>query len=120
MAANKIKPQGLQFPTKTVDANGWTVYDFGNFKQYSKRVTFSQTISTAASLSISSANLPVAVATANAVSINYAAHIAANSWALQIGREGTTGSTTLAFTAASVDGVSRSYTGYLDLVLTEL
>jgi len=26
-------------PGKTVDANGWTVYDFGTFKEYAKRFT---------------------------------------------------------------------------------
>ncbi len=31
----KISGTGLVFiPTKTVDANGWTVYDFGPFKKY--------------------------------------------------------------------------------------
>jgi hypothetical protein len=35
------KPDNTQINfSKTTDANGWTVYDYGNFKTYSKRLQF--------------------------------------------------------------------------------
>lgn len=36
MPATKVTSSELN-PSKTVDANGWTVYDYGTFKQYRKK-----------------------------------------------------------------------------------
>lgn len=43
MSATKITQNETNF-SKTTDANGWTVYDYGNFKKYCKKGTASDTI----------------------------------------------------------------------------
>ena len=47
MAETKPQGQDLNF-TRTVDANGWTVYDYGTFKQYRKRGSISFSIGASA------------------------------------------------------------------------
>lgn len=64
MAQTKVQGQNINV-VKTVDANGWTVYDYGNFKQYKKRGQ--TTVSVGASGWTSSynagGNLPVGMST---------------------------------------------------------
>lgn len=52
-------------PAKSVDGNGWTVYDYGTWKKYMKRVTYSVTVANNAYNNnvASSANLPTGMST---------------------------------------------------------
>ena len=43
MARTRITSPQLN-PSKTTDANGWTVYDYGAWKEYEKRVAVNQSI----------------------------------------------------------------------------
>lgn len=40
MAETKITKSETTFPTISTDANGWTKYDYGTFKQYRKKSSF--------------------------------------------------------------------------------
>lgn len=59
MAVTKVTEKEMA-PTKTVDANGWTIVDFGTVKLYSKTVTFEAgSIASGAFLSVGSFTNPV-------------------------------------------------------------
>lgn len=107
--------------SKTVDANGWTVYDFGSFKQYRKRVTFSTgttNVNTIISLATSSTNLPVGVANLTGYHFQWNPGGMGWAYALHINSEVSSGSTTAGgFTAWTLEG-SRAYSGYIDLTIT--
>lgn len=105
--------------SKTVDANGWTVYDLkASGKIYRKRVTFSQTIATATGVTISSTNLPVGISNFSSVFFNYSYHCSGNAFGLSMVSEVTTSSSALNFSARSNDGASRTYTGFIDLIIS--
>lgn len=117
MAETKVTSAELG-PNKTTDTNGWTKYDYGTWKQYIKRVTFSQTIGGGAILTLSSNNLPVGISDLSTVFIQYSYTAASNAYALSIVFEG--GSTTgiLNFTTNRNDGSTSAYTGFIDVTLT--
>ena len=64
MAETKVQASELS-PNKTVDANGWTIYDYGSFKQYRKRGTTTVTVAANAWTSVYNlgGNLPVGMST---------------------------------------------------------
>lgn len=101
----------------TTDANGWTVYDLGSTTIYRKRVTFSQTIAGLAVLTISSSNLPSGLSTIGTRLVHYNFVVTSNAGALQLAFEGSSSSTAFQFTTATTDTTSRSYTGFIDLLL---
>jgi hypothetical protein len=105
---------------KSTDANGWTVYNYGTHKQYGKRVTFSQAISTAAALTISSDNLPIGVDTLGAVYTQYSYIVAGSAFNLSLVMQETTSGTSITFAVCSIDGNSNTYTGYIDLLLSDV
>lgn len=117
MAETKV-PQTQLNLSKTTDANGWTVYDYGAWKQYKKRVTFSQTVTAAAVLSLSSHNLPAGVPNYTGHFIDFATTTTGSAFAFIPIPEIGTGSTTLNFTVRSNDGISRTYNGWIDITLT--
>jgi len=119
MSATKV-PQTQLNISSTTDANGWTVHDFGTFKEYSKRVTFSQTISGAAVLSMSSVNLPVGVSTIGTHILKYSHVTTGNAYDLSLVFEGSTSNTTLNFTVRTVSGASFAYTGSVYVTLTSV
>lgn len=43
MSETKVTKNEMGF-TKVVDANGWTVYDFGGYKQYRKKGSFTDSL----------------------------------------------------------------------------
>lgn len=43
MSETKVTKNEMSF-TKVVDANGWTVYDFGGYKQYRKKGSFTDSL----------------------------------------------------------------------------
>lgn len=103
---------------KFTDANGWTVYDYGTWKEYKKRVTFSQTISGGAGLTVSSNNLPSGMSTISTNFVHYSFVSTGNAFGLNIGYEGSSSTATLNFTTSTNDGVSRAYTGFIDVTIT--
>jgi len=105
-------------PSKTTDANSWTKYDYGTWQEYRKRVTFSQTISAAVALTISSSNLPVGISTISTNYLTYSHTTTGNAYNLSIHFEGTSGNTSIAFTACSISGTAFAYVGWIDLILT--
>lgn len=104
---------------KTTDTNGWTVYNNGAWVEYSKRVTFSQTVSGAAVLGLSSVNLPVGVSSIGSRNLSYSYTTTGNAYDLSLTFEGPTSATTLNFTVRSVSGGSFTFTGWIDVILTE-
>lgn len=66
-----VEPSKLNI-TKTTDANGWTVRDFGSFKQYTKRFiwTGSQNVAVGSLFVAGTVSLPVGKNTSNLI-INY-------------------------------------------------
>ena len=118
MAQTKVT-SGELAPNKTVDANGWTRYNFGSFSIYRKRLTFSQTISGGAVLGLSSSNLPSHLSTISNHFINYSYSATGNAYALDIILEGTSAASNINFTTSTNDGVSRAYSGFIDIELIE-
>lgn len=119
MARTKVTQLQANF-SKTTDANGWTVYDYGNWKEYRKRITFSQTIAGLAVLTVSSTNLPVGVSNYTGHYFNYIWTATGNAGVLLIVAElGSTSATALQFTTATTDTISRSYSGWIDVSLVQ-
>ena len=104
-------------PSKTTDANGWTKYDYGTWQEYRNRVTFSQTISGATILTISSSTLPTGMATLSTNYLSYSYTATGNAYNLTLVFEGSTTSSSLKFTVASITG-SFTYTGFIDVIIT--
>lgn len=110
----------LPSTNKTTDANGWTVYDYGGWKEYRKRITFSQTINAGSGSQIveSSTNLPVGVATISDGSFSYSCTITnGNAYATNLVAEMSTAATSLAFTATKVVGSTGTVSGFIDMVI---
>lgn len=118
MARTKITSPQLN-PSKTTDANGWTKYDYGAFVEYKKRVTFSQTIQGGAVLSMSSSNLPNALSSISGYFLAYTVTAGGGAYGLSVVFEGSTSNTAINFTTCTNDNVSRAYTGFIDLTLTQ-
>lgn len=116
---NIIYPQATG--TKRTDANGWTEFNCGKYREYRKRVTFSQSIGVLAVLSISSTNLPYGMGNFTQAHMNYSFVAGGQAGVLQIVQEGGTGSSGLAFTTARTDGAAAStFTGYIDILITTI
>lgn len=119
----KIKDGAVTNPkldiTSSTDANGWKVTTLGTTKYYRKRVTFSQTISGLAALSISSSVLPVGVSSIGTRTLVYSTVISGSAGVILINFEGTSAHTFLSFTTATTEGSSRTVTGFIDVMLIE-
>lgn len=118
---NKIyNPNPVDFTNRmlpTTDANSWKVYSFGGFKHYFKRVTFSQSIGLSAFLSTSSSNLPVGVSNFQNHYFLYNYTTNGNAFGLNVVGEFTDSAGAIAYTAGSIDGTTRTYTGWIDQYL---
>ena len=97
--------------TPYVDANGWTVYDYGLYKEYRKRVTFNVAAGTAV-LAISSTNFPVGVSSLGNVFISYSWATQSNAFDADISMENSTLATSLNFTYQS----AAAQIGFIDLL----
>lgn len=67
MAETKVTQNEITF-SKTTDANGWTVYDYGAFKMYARRVSVNTTIG-GGSFSSGTLSLPVGITNTGGVNI---------------------------------------------------
>ena len=87
--------------SKTVDTNGWTVYDFGNWKEYIKVQNFSTTLTAGqiAVVTIASSTLPTGMATIGASKVTNSLILDSFAYYFQGGLEMTTASTALRMTA---------------------
>lgn len=112
--AGKVK---LPAANKTTDANGWTVYDFGAWKEYRKRTTYSQTFSanTPTSLSLSSSNLPSGMSTLGSNYLNATVVQSSNAYELQWVPEMGASSNSLIMSVISINTGARS--GLVDWVI---
>jgi len=63
IANNAVTPAKTTFMIKSTDVNGWTVYDYGTWKTYSKRVTFSVTKVSGEYFTVANPSLPVGITT---------------------------------------------------------
>lgn len=103
---------------QSTDANGWTLYDYGDFKQYRKRVTYSQafTNGTSAVLSVSSTNLPVGMSTISTNKLDM--NVVGSSWAMDINirPEMSTSSSALTFVGRAFS--SQTFNGFIDVTIT--
>ena len=115
------QPYGApSLPVTSTDANGWTVYDYGVAKEYTKRVTFSQTINNGSGvvLSMSSSVLPAVVADMTNYRMTYAESVTnGNAYQFQMVAEMQTSSTTINFTATKLIGSSGTVSGFIDLYI---
>lgn len=117
LAPGSITPDKLKL-TPTTDANGWKVYNYGEFKKYTKRVTFSQVITagSAAFITISSTNLPAGIAALGTNTIKAQPIISPGAGDIIVVPQMTTASTSLAVVGKST--VTTTYTGFIDVELT--
>jgi hypothetical protein len=110
------------YPLKalTTDANGWTVYDFGLFKQYRKKGTWSASIGASAWAQQGSSNLPVGKSTIGTMTLD--SSLGANDAAISVHSMNSSLSTSSSITFAVQNNYSGSisYTGYYSLCLTEV
>lgn len=123
IANGTVTPAKTSFMTKTTDANGWTVYDYGNWKEYRKRFTFNQSIGGLAVLTVAPANgtggtnLPTGLSTIGTNFTDYAYTVASGAGSLVLVLEGTTSATAINFTVSTSDGVVRSLSGFIDVTM---
>jgi hypothetical protein len=103
----------------TTDANSWKKYDYGTTIIYKKRVTFSQSIGASAFLTISSTNLPTGVTSISGYYLDYSYTTDSNAFGMNIVAELNSSASALSFTAGSIDGATRTYTGWIDVTLTK-
>ena len=111
--ATKVSSQVMAV-TRTTDANGWTVDDFGTFKEYRKPTTFStvsltsgQTVGT----TLSSSNLPVGMSTLGGNFIECKAIVGSFAMNVNLVPEMGSGSASLALNARNLDSITRAYSG---------
>lgn len=103
--------------SNSADANGWKYHDIR--QTYTKRVTFSQSMTSGsgAVLSISSTNLPVGVSSLGTLNMQYSyAFNATIAHRVNIGANMTSSSTSLAFSAQ--DANTETITGFIDIILS--
>jgi len=111
-------------PSKTTDANGWTVYDFGTWKRYSKRMAFSQTVtaSSIAVLSPTTNNFPVGVSTIGTKEVLYQKHLSVGFGAdceIAIENLNTGSSSSFSWSIRNNAAVSRAFSGSIEISITE-
>lgn len=83
LANTSVTPVKMNL-SKTVDANGWTIYDYGTWKEYHKRVTFTFNYGAGAvaNLVLSSNNLPVGMATIGNHHLTASGYLNGNAYAM--------------------------------------
>lgn len=100
--------------SKVVDANGWTVYDYGSHKAYRKRVTINQAINGPVAVTLSSSNLPTGMATLGSNFISGSKTLTGSSYGLNWGFEMSSASASLNITGSSNNGLI-TFTGWFDI-----
>lgn len=113
---NLIYPEKIG--TKRTDANGWTVYNMGSYREYRKTVTWSQAFTSGSlvSLSLSSNNLPVGMSSLGTTVMATAHWGNGNSGDVLVVPEMNTGSTGLSYVAKTTG--TATYSGRIHITLT--
>lgn len=112
---------GVTVGSKTTDANGWTVYNYGAWKKYTKRVTFSQSVAaggTGQLLTVSSNNLPSGMSTLGTNSIQARPVFSGDAGLHTVNPEMTSASTTLSFTIRNAHTSTLTAAGFIDVEIT--
>ncbi len=106
--------------SKTVDANGWTVYDYGAWKEYRKRVTFTFNLSAGGiqSIALSSNSLPSGMSTIGTNFISATAALNGNAYAMGWNFEMVSGANTVNITVINNAGGTVNNTGWFDVTIT--
>lgn len=122
--ANSAVTSAKLSPTKSVDANGWTVMDMGTWKRYSKRVTFSQTVAanSIAALTVSSTNFPSGITTLGTRELIYQRSLSVGFGAdsnISVESLDTAASTSFTWSVRNNSSSSRTFTGFIDIAITE-
>lgn len=111
-------------PSRTTDANGWTVYDMGTWKRYTKRVTFSATVtaSSIAALTPSSSDFPVGITNIGNHELSYSHTLSVGFGAdceVAIESLNTGSSTSFTWSIRNNSSSSRTFTGFIEISITE-
>jgi hypothetical protein len=120
--ANSAVTSAKLAPSKTTDANGWTVYDYGTWKEYKKRVThgtYTKATNEVWSLTLSSSNLPVGMSTLGTNYIHGVASLGSNAYSMGWNFEMNTASAIINITAINNSVGTVSYSGFFDLTITQ-
>ena len=115
--AQKTNSQQMN-PSKTTDANGWTVYDFGTWKEYRKIISFSNTVTanSAYVIGLANSNLPSGMSTLGSNYIQWALMQGSNAFALTPNFEGGSSNSVLNFTAYAHQSGTFSGSMYVSIV----
>lgn len=116
MAITKVTEKEVAF-SKTLDANGWTVYDYGSWKEYRVRRTVNQSVNTATVIGLSSQALPSGMATLGSNFLTGNFSLSGNAYALDWNFEMTSTSPTINITGRSNTGAAVTFTGYIDMTI---
>lgn len=124
IAGSKLADSGITNDkmglTTSTDANGWTIYDYGSFKQYRKRTTYDQsfTSGTAVIINLSATTLPTDMASLGTNFIEATLVQGGTAYTHDWNVEMTTTSTSLS--ATTITRTSATYTGFIDWVITNV
>lgn len=91
------------------DAHGWSRKNFGGFSIYTRRQTWTQTISGTTVMNAPRGDLPVGVSTLINVIFNYSYFCASSAFNLSLVAEGTENSSSIQYVGLSINGDSVSY-----------
>jgi hypothetical protein len=104
-------------PTKSTDANGWTMYDEGTYKVYKKRVTGAANKAVGEVFTFaSSGNLPVGISSVGTNFVNASGSIVPSDGSAG-GLQATTASTSLPFVLKNIATSTINFTGFVDFEL---
>lgn len=103
--------------TKRVDANGWTVYNMGSWREYRKTITWSQALTSGSPvyLSTSSNNMPVGMSTLSTCVMSNTHSGNGNSGDVLIVEEMTTSATVMTFVVKSTGTATYSGTIHMHI-----
>lgn len=103
--------------TKSVDANGWTVYDYGSWKEYHKRVTFTFNLGAGGvqAIALSSHLLPTGMSTIGSNHLTASAYLNGNAYSMGWNFEMVAASTTVNITVINNAGGAINNSGFFEL-----
>lgn len=118
LAESAVKNKNMALTT-TTDANNWTVYDYGEYKEYRKRIAFSQSVGaggTGANLSISgNNNLPSGMGILGTNFFSSTALLAGDAGLATIRPQMTSSSSTLVFVIRNAHTAALTFAGLMDV-----
>lgn len=120
--ASTTPAAGQLYPlvSKTNDANGWTIYDYGLWKQYKKRVTFSQSVAAGSvtTVALSNSSLPSGMSTLGTNFIDATIKFDGNAGQFLVNPEMTPTSNTINFVLRAMYSSTLTMQGSIDVTIT--